>query len=97
MATFTQLVGDQQERPASVHAETTILGAMLVEPLAITDATMLLVADDFALDSHRRIYASMLRLSESGHAVDIVTLAEELGEQKEAGLHRRRAVSRVPE
>jgi replicative DNA helicase len=83
MATYPQLVGDQQERPASVHAETTILGAMLVEPLAITDATMLLVADDFALDSHRRIYSAMLRLSEAGHAVDIVTVAEELRKQKE--------------
>jgi replicative DNA helicase len=83
MATYPQLVGDQQERPASVHAEMTILGAMLVEPLAITDATMLLTADDFALDSHRRIYAAMLRLAEAGHAVDIVTVAEELRKQKE--------------
>jgi len=83
MAAFPQLVGDQQERPASVHAEMTILGAMLVEPLAITDATMLLVADDFALDSHRRIYSSMLRLAEGGHAVDIVTVAEDLRKQKE--------------
>lgn len=83
MATYPQLVGDQQERPASLHAEMTILGAMLVEPLAITDATMLLVADDFALDSHRRIYAAMLRLAEAGHAVDIVTCAEELRRQKE--------------
>jgi replicative DNA helicase len=83
MSAFPRLVGDQDERPASVHAEMTILGAMLVEPLAITDATMLLVADDFALDSHRRIYAAMLRLSEAGHAVDIVTVAEDLRKQKE--------------
>ncbi|HTF64120.1 MAG TPA: replicative DNA helicase [Edaphobacter sp.] len=83
MATYPQLVGDQQERPASVHAEMTILGAMLVEPLAITDATMLLTAEDFALDSHRRIFAGMLRIAETGHAVDIVTVAEELRKQKE--------------
>ncbi|HMG02122.1 MAG TPA: replicative DNA helicase [Edaphobacter sp.] len=83
MAAIPHLVGGGDERPASVHAEMTILGAMLVEPLAITDATMLLVADDFALDSHRRIYAAMLRLSEVGHAVDIVTVAEELKKQKE--------------
>ena len=83
MSAFPRLVGDQDERPASLHAEMTILGAMLVEPLAITDATMLLVADDFALDSHRRIYAAMLRLSEAGHAVDIVTVAEDLRKQKE--------------
>jgi len=83
MASYPQIVGEQQERPASVHAEMTILGAMLVEPLAITDATMLLTADDFALDSHRRIYTAMLRLAEAGQAVDIVTVAEDLRRQKE--------------
>jgi replicative DNA helicase len=56
---------------------------MLVEPVAITDATMLLKADDFSLDSHRRIYSAMLHLSEVGHAVDIVTVAEELRKKKE--------------
>ena len=42
------------------------------EPVAIVDATMLLQADDFALDSHRRIYTAMLQLGEAGHtfAVD---------------------------
>lgn len=61
----------------------TILGGMLVEPVAIVDATMLLTADDFALDSHRRIYAAMLHLAEAGHAVDIVTVSEELRRRKE--------------
>ncbi len=37
MATYPHIVGEQ-ERPASLHAEMTILGAMLVEPMAITDA-----------------------------------------------------------
>lgn len=61
----------------------TILGGMLVDPVAIVDATMLLKADDFALDSHRRIYTVMLHLAEVGHAVDIVTVAEELRRKKE--------------
>src|SRR5258707_7046338 len=82
MATSPHIVGDQ-ERPTSVHAEMTILGAMLVEPLAIVDATMLLKTDDFSLDSHRKIYAAMLHLSEVGHAVDIVTISEELRKKKE--------------
>jgi replicative DNA helicase len=83
MATYPRLVGEQQERPASVHAEMTILGGMMVEPVAIVDATMLLKAEDFALDSHRRIYAVMVHLSEAGHAVDIVTVSEELRRRKE--------------
>jgi replicative DNA helicase len=83
MATHPYLVSGNDERPASVHAESTILGGMLVDPIAIVDATMLLKADDFALDSHRRIYTAMLHLAETGHAVDIVTLTEELKKKKE--------------
>ncbi|MGD0442913.1 MAG: replicative DNA helicase [Edaphobacter sp.] len=82
-ATYPYLVGGNDERPASVHAESTILGGMLVDPVAIVDATMLLKADDFALDSHRRIYTAMLHLAETGHAVDIVTVTEELKRKKE--------------
>jgi replicative DNA helicase len=82
MATYPHLLEDQG-RPASLHAEMTILGAMMVEPVAITDASMILKADDFALDSHRRIYSAMMALSELGHAVDIVTVSEELRKRKE--------------
>jgi replicative DNA helicase len=82
MATYPHIVGDQ-ERPTSVHAEMTILGAMLVEPVAIIDATMLLKTDDFALDSHRKIYAAMLQLVEMGHGVDIVTVTDYLSKKKE--------------
>jgi replicative DNA helicase len=82
MATYPHIVGDQ-ERPTSVHAEMTILGAMLVEPVAIIDATMLLKTDDFALDSHRKIYNAMLHLVEAGHGVDIVTVTDYLSKKKE--------------
>src|ERR1700677_3822463 len=82
MATYPRIIGDQ-ERPTSVHAEMTILGAMLVEPVAIIDATMLLKTDDFALDSHRKIYDAMLHLVEVGHAVDIVTVTDALSKRKE--------------
>ena len=84
MAIYPFSVGSaEQERPASVHAETTILGAMLVDSVAVVDATMRLRDDDFSLDSHRRIYGAMLRLAEAGHAVDIVTVAEELKKKRE--------------
>src|SRR6266699_3563424 len=82
MASYPQLVNDSG-RPASLHAEMTILGGMLVDPVAIIDATMLLRADDFSLDSHRKIYTAMLVLAEVGHAVDIVTVSEQLRKKKE--------------
>jgi replicative DNA helicase len=84
MASLPRLVNPNDDnRPASLHAEQTILGAMMVEPLAIVDATMLLKADDFSLDSHRKIYEVMLHLSEVGYAVDIVTVSEDLKKRKE--------------
>jgi replicative DNA helicase len=83
MATPYLIREGDDTRPASVHAETTILGGMLVDSLAIIDATMLLRAEDFSLDSHRRIYTAMLHLAETGHAVDIVTVSEELKKRKE--------------
>jgi replicative DNA helicase len=82
MAT-SPFVVDDQERPYSAHAEMTILGGMLTDPVAIVDATMLLNADDFALDSHRKLYAVMAGLSELGHPIDIVTVSEELRRKRE--------------
>ena len=84
MASLPRLINpEDDQRPAALHAERTILGAMLVDPLAINDATLLLKAEDFSLDSHRRIYEVMLHLSEVGYAVDIVTVAEDLRKKKE--------------
>jgi replicative DNA helicase len=84
MASYPRLIDSTEDsRPAALHAERTILGAMLVEPLAIVDATMLLKTDDFSIDSHRKIYEVMLHLSEVGYAVDIITVSEDLKKRKE--------------
>ena len=83
MASLPRLVDPNEDgRPASLHAERTILGAMLVEPLAIVDATLLLKTEDFSLDSHRKLYDVILHLSEAGHAVDDITVSEELSKRK---------------
>jgi len=83
MASIPYIIDQQQGRPESVQAEVTILGAMLLEPLAILDATMKLKVEDFSLDSHRRIYGAMLHLQENGIAVDLITVGEELRKRKE--------------
>jgi replicative DNA helicase len=82
MATFLQIV-ERDGLPASVHTERVILGSMLSDPVAVVDATAKLHADDFSLDSHRRIYGAMLELSELGHAIDFVTVAEVLIRRRE--------------
>jgi replicative DNA helicase len=69
--------------PASVEAERAILGAILLDNSAFPQAAEFLQADDFSLDSHRRIYRRMEELSNSGRAIDFVTLTEQLGQHKE--------------
>lgn len=69
--------------PASIETEKTILGSILLDNHACNEAAEKLRPDDFYLDAHRRIYASMLILSEGGAAIDIITLREELSRRKE--------------
>ncbi|MGB7266931.1 MAG: replicative DNA helicase [Terracidiphilus sp.] len=69
--------------PANVDAEKTILGAILLDNAAHAEAAEILKADDFSLDSHRRIFLRMSELMDFGRAVDIVTLSNELARYKE--------------
>ena len=69
--------------PASVEAERAILGAILLDNSTYPQAAELLQADDFCLDSHRRIYMCMMELGESGRPIDYVTLTEQLGQHNE--------------
>jgi replicative DNA helicase len=69
--------------PASIDAERSILGAVLLDNHSYNEAAEKIRADDFALDSHRRIFGRMAELIDAGRAVDIVTLAEELAKRKE--------------
>jgi replicative DNA helicase len=69
--------------PASIDAERSILGAILLDNFAYTQAASSLKPDDFSLESHRRIYQRMMDLQESGRAIDLITLSEELSRYKE--------------
>jgi len=71
------------ELPASIHTEVTILGAMLLDPLALCDATEKLRPKDFFLDSNQRIYRCMCDLVEAGKAVDLTTLRVELERRRD--------------
>src|ERR1700723_1658788 len=82
MATIPDLTLDTG-LPANVEAEKTILGAILLDNAAHSEAAERLTAEDFSLDSHRRIFLRMSELMDSQRAVDIVTLSHELSRYKE--------------
>lgn len=69
--------------PANIDAEKTILGAILLDNAAHSEAAEKLEADDFALDSHQRIFLRMSELINEQRPVDIVTLSNELARYKE--------------
>ena len=69
--------------PANIEAERSILGAVLLDNHAFNDAAEHLKPEDFSIDSHRRIYSRMLDLNESSRPIDIITLVEELEQNKD--------------
>jgi replicative DNA helicase len=82
MATVPNLAFDSA-LPANIDAERTILGAILLDNTSHSEAAEKLTADDFSLDSHRRIFMRMSELMDAQRAVDIVTLANEMARYKE--------------
>lgn len=63
--------------PASLDAERSILGAVLLD-VQVFGQTAPLSHDDFSLDGHRRIFARMRSMSDRGVPVDMITLARNL-------------------
>jgi replicative DNA helicase len=82
MASLAQL-SSADGLPSSIHTEVAILGAMLLDSVAISDATAKLHADDFSLDSHQKVYRCMVDLMAKGHGIDYLTVQEELSRRRE--------------
>jgi hypothetical protein len=74
---------DNRRLPASVEAERSILGTILLDNLAYSQAAEQLHPDDFSLDAHRRIYSCMMDLARSSQPIDLILLVEALSCRKE--------------
>ena len=68
--------------PQALDAEMAVLGSMLMDKDALTDALEILKPEHFYKDAHQVIFAAMQALAERNQAVDIVTVVEELKRQK---------------
>ena len=69
--------------PHNLEAERSVLGAVLIHNEAFNFAVEIIAPGDFFRDAHRRIFEKMVRLSDRGDAIDLVTLKEELGRSGE--------------
>src|SRR6059036_1254707 len=85
---MADVVAAERTLPHNLEAERSVLGAILVHKDAFNLAAQTIDARDFFRDAHRRIFDKMVALNERGHAIDFVTLKEELqrsGEIDEVG------------
>ncbi len=64
--------------PQNLEAEESVLGAMLLSPVAVGTVSEILDASAFYRESHAKIYRAALALWGKGEPVDAITLADEL-------------------
>ena len=64
--------------PNSAESERAILGAIILDNALINQAIELLRPEDFYVPSHRRIFLSMVALSERGSEINPILVGEEL-------------------
>jgi replicative DNA helicase len=76
---MTDLAAPDRTLPHNLEAERSVLVAILLHNDAFNQAAEIIDSNDFFRDAHRRIFEKMILLSERRHAIDLVTLKEELG------------------
>jgi len=84
----TAFAAAERTLPHNLEAERSVLGAILVHNDAFNLAAQVIQPADFYRDAHRRIFDKMISLNERNHAIDFITLKEELsraGELDEVG------------
>ena len=64
--------------PFSMPAEQSLLGAILIDPVSITQVADLLNSEDFYLEEHKQIYLAMQELFMANSEIDVVTLIDML-------------------
>ena len=67
-----------KKMPASVEAEQSVLGSILIDPNCFADLTEIIHADDFYLDEHGEIFYAMQDLFAKSREIDLVTLIDTL-------------------
>lgn len=64
-----------------MEAERAVLGAILIEPVALLTVMERLEEQDFYLDQHRMVYGACLTLQQRGQAADLLTVTNHLREE----------------
>jgi replicative DNA helicase len=69
--------------PQNIDAEQSVIGALFLDQNSVAKVARFLRAEDFYMESHRKIYEAILTLEENGHPVDLITVVNHL---RDAGI-----------
>src|SRR5438105_9746959 len=69
---------DARVPPHDLEAEASVLGAILLDPVAVTRVLDFLDPEDFYRENHGQVYRAALSLFREGEPIDNVTIAAEL-------------------
>jgi len=69
--------------PHNQEAEQSVIGAIFLEPQGLITAAEILQFEDFYRVAHQKIFQTMIRLSDQGKPIDVVTVTEELSSKRE--------------
>jgi replicative DNA helicase len=78
VATVAVPTGQGRIPPHDLDAEQSVLGALVLDPQAITRVLDFLAAEDFYRENHAEIYRAAINLFREGEPIDNVTMASEL-------------------
>jgi replicative DNA helicase len=73
---------DTRTPPHSIEAEQAVIGAIFLEPEAMSTASEFLIPQDFYRPSHQRIFQVMMQLSDRGEPIDLLTVTNALNSSK---------------
>ena len=68
--------------PQNIEAEQSVLGGILLDNLALNTVLELLETSDFYSEAHRKIFSSIIELSNRNEPCDLITLSNILKDQK---------------
>lgn len=68
--------------PHNIEAEQAVIGAVFLEPEALSAASERLMPEDFYRASHQRIFEAMMKLTDKGEPIDLVTVTTSLSNEK---------------
>ncbi len=69
---------DDRPPPFDLSAEMGVLGSLLLNPAVANDIAFELRAEDFYDDAHRKIYAAIMGIFDSGRKMNVTILVSEL-------------------